>query len=202
MGFKQCSKGHYYDDKEAMCPVCSGQQPIGVTIPLNADANFDPSAVGGLGATEILKTVGFATPSENIGKTEPITGDSFGRTEFVSSSKNSDVLPVSGWLVVIEGKKCGLDFRIHTGDNTIGRSSSNAICMDFDNAISKEKACLVNYDERHNSFYIIKGDTSTNNIYVNDEILLAPKKLNDNDIIEIGETKLIFRALCNDQFKY
>ncbi|MBO5035891.1 MAG: FHA domain-containing protein [Clostridia bacterium] len=198
MAIQRCKNGHYYNDSESPnCPYCSGESSIGKTIPLGEDVNgqstaFDP--------TELLTDTnhGDIPNTRPVGPTMPPED---GHTTILDPNKNSEIKPVRGWLVVIEGQKLGLDFRIHTGKNTIGRKSSNDICINFDDTVSGERACFVIYDEKNNAFHLMAGE-STNNIYVNNEILLIPRRLVDNDIIEIGQTKLIFRSLCNDQFNY
>jgi len=194
---KLCKNGHYYNPNESeTCPICDGRSSIGVTIPLGG-SNAQDNGIG--------RTIPLGGPNDtpyNGGGAINITAPPPpGVTSFIDNDKTSDIKPVRGWLVVIKGEKVGLDFRIHTGHNSIGRAKSNNICIDFDAAVSKEKACFVIYDQRDNQFHIMSGE-STNNIYVNSELLLMPKKLCDNDIIEIGETQLVFRSLCNEQFIY
>ncbi|MBE6651135.1 MAG: FHA domain-containing protein [Ruminococcaceae bacterium] len=211
MAIIRCDKGlHYYNNSEyASCPYCSGDNSIGQTIPLDANAGAAPVAapVGAVQTdpqfadTEILNDNPTVAPDfdSNFPATTPV--QDVNKTIALDDKKNSEVSPVRGWLVVIEGEKMGMDFRICTARNSIGRSSSNKIAIDFDKAISKENACNIVYDDRNNVFYIIGGD-SQNNIYVNNEILLEKQKLVDNDIIEIGQTKLVFRSLCNETFNY
>lgn len=197
MAIKECKNGHYYNDSEfAACPYCSGAASIGHTVPLaQQDATPNP------GATQYLNSVSPATPDPFGVTMAPDAEDSFGKTVTLDTVKNSEIIPVRGWLVVIEGEKLGLDFKIHTGKNSVGRAKNSDICIEFDKSISKEKACFVIYDEKHTTFHLMAGE-STNNIYVNEEILLVPRKLEDNDIIEIGQTKLVFRSLCNSTFSY
>ena len=217
MAIERCNNGHYYNNSEsASCPYCSGASAIGQTIPLgggvmdapdNAWNNTVPVAnempQQGFGETEYLDAKPTVTPyaAAPISATEFVSNPEYGQSVFMDDKKNSDVKPVRGWLVVVDGEKLGMDFRIHTGKNSLGRGKSNDICFDFDQTISKEKACLIVYDDRNNAFYL-QGGESTNNVYVNNEILLQPRKIVDNDIIEVGQTKLVFRALCNEQFNY
>lgn len=197
MAFIKCEKGHFYNNTEySSCPNCSGQNPIGHTIPLTDGAN--------MGSTEYINSNASSEkcrPAEYEPTVGPDSVGDFGHTKTIDSHKNSEVLPVRGWLVVVEGEKIGYDMRIHTGKNYIGRRKTNDICIDFDDTISKEDACFIAYDDRSKSFYLNDGK-STNNIYVNDELLNISRKLNDFDVIEIGKTKLVFRSLCNDTFSY
>ncbi len=210
MAIQRCKNGHYYNTDESQnCPYCTGESPIGKTIPLDGNAGNVPNgnvAPSGFGATVDLTQVPRNIGSVSIGVTQPVTGvpanNSMGQTITLGRPEGSDVLPVKGWLVVIEGPKCGQDFRIHTGDNSIGRDKSNAVALDFDASVSREKICSINYDERNNVFHIVKVGETINNIYVNNEALLVPRKLEDYDVIEVGETKLVFRSFCNTQFNY
>ena len=198
MAIKSCKNGHYYNDSEhSTCPYCSGESAIGHTVPLGPEAGIP----GGPGATEFLNTVAPAVQANFSPTVAPNAEEQFDKTVTLDSNKNSEIVPVRGWLVVVEGEKLGLDFKIHTGNNSVGRAKSNQVCVDFDETISKEKACFVIYDEENNAFHVMIGESS-NNIYVNKDLLLAPRRLMDNDIIKIGKTKLVFRSLCNDQFTY
>jgi len=223
MAIIRCSNGHYYNDSDSPnCPYCSGENALGKTIPLDgATANFgggdaafpktqmgnnipEPSVgTGGFEKTQMLDYQPTAPVSSavSIPRTEFVSNEEYGSTVFLDSNQNSDIKPVRGWIVAIEGQKCGIDYRIHSGRNTIGRGKGNDICFDFDQTISKDKCCIVTYDERKNNFFVQVGE-GTNNIYLNDEILLQPTQLKDNDIIEIGQTKLVFRSLCNESFNY
>lgn len=201
MAMKQCANGHLYDDsKSPDCPYCSGRSNIGVTIPLGAAAQgnmkgFSPTqALGQVPTVSMPASMG-VTVAPNSGPKDQM------KTEFLDQQKNSEIKPVRGWVVVIEGEKVGIDFRLHTGKNTIGRAKSNDICFDFDPAVSKENNISVVYDDRHNLFFIMSGEGS-NNVYINNQILLESRQLKDNDIIEVGNTKLVFRSLCNEGFNY
>lgn len=207
---KQCSKGHLYDDsKNTYCPYCNGNAKNTNTISLTDGYN------GGFNVTEALGSVKKAdekfAPTVAPGITdEPFgatvapdmgVGNPFPQTVSMDEIKVSGIRPVVGWLVVLEGKNKGKDFRIHLGDNAIGKSKTNDIVLDFDEYVSRERCVIITYDDRGNKFYVSKGKTQ-NNIYINDSILLSDRELSDYDIIEVGKTKLIFRTFCNDKFKY
>lgn len=205
MAMKQCANGHLYDDsKSVACPYCSGESAIGKTIPLGGAAS--PSSAGGVvfSATEALGHV--PTVSVNTPEMSPTVAPKSQPkdqmvTTFLDSDKNSEIKPVRAWLVVVEGEKLGMDFRIHTGKNTVGRAKTNDVCFDFDSSVSKENNVSVVYDDRNNLFFIQSGE-GKNNVYINNQLLLEAKQIKDNDIIEIGTTKLVFRTLCNESFNY
>ena len=100
------------------------------------------------------------------------------------------------------GKKKGTDFRIHGQRNFLGRAGTNDICIDFDDSVSAVDNVIISYNDKNNKFYIQIGEHQKNNVYLNDEMLLAPMELKENDVIEMGETKLMFRPFCNDTFRW
>lgn len=108
---------------------------------------------------------------------------------------------VRGWLICVEGSRRGADFKIYGQKNTIGRGIENDIVLDFDSTVSRDVNAVVACDIRKNKFYLYQGNAK-NNVYYNDDLLLTPVELKDYDIIEIGETKLMFKALCNDVFSW
>ena len=115
--------------------------------------------------------------------------------------KKMDIEPVVGWLVCIEGAQKGKDFKIYAKNNTIGRSERMDICIKGDQTISRENHARLAYDEKHNNFHLIPAE-STNNIYLNDEPIYVPTKINAYDCIEFGDTKLLFVPFCSDKFKW
>ena len=205
MAVVKCNNGHFYNNSEsATCPYCSGGGSMGKTIPLGNTVDASGVAAGGsaVGQTVMLDNVNtIPLGGADIPVTKPVADPVYGRTMIIDEQKNSEIEPVRGWLVVVDGEKRGLDFRIHTGSNYVGRSNKNDICFDFDQTISKEKCCDIKYDDRTKQFYILLGE-GANNIYINNKILLQPTEIKDYDIIEIGQTKMIFRSLCNDSFDY
>lgn len=212
MAIVRCERGHHYNDSQTpTCPYCEGDGLIGQTIPLNEVApSVTPAPVGGMNQTEMLTpkpTVSYNNGGADIPATKFVADVQDGHTVLMNPAKQDEIsinandLPVTGWFVVVEGDHTGTDLRVHTGRNTIGRAKSNDICLDFDQKITKENACSITYDGRSNEFFITIGEDK-NGIYLNNSILLQPTKITDDDVLEIGETKLVFRAFCNDKFKY
>lgn len=199
MAMKQCENGHLYDDsKTPECPYCSGTSSIGKTIPLSEDTTDDFK----INPTEFLGSIS-AVDKREMGVTRaPIedVGTEF-KTTFIDDVINSEIKPVRGWLVVVDGAKKGIDYRLHTGKNTVGRSRSNDVAFDFDNTVSSEENVVISYDERNNMFFIQSGK-GKNNVYINNALLLDAKQIKDNDVIEIGKTKLVLRTFCNETFNY
>lgn len=202
-----CSKGHYYDPtRHTSCPYCgvaiddfqvhspSGGNPYGNTTPQ-----------GGGYSDPVGKTMpqGFSSP-EPIGKTMPkdmpVQTDSF-KTVAMGVPTNSEIEPVVGWLICINGKLKGKDFKILAGRNKIGREASNDISLPTDNTISREEHANIIYDPRSNKFYITQG-SSRGLVYLNDNLVISDAILQDYDKIKLGNVELVFIAFCDEKFTW
>lgn len=110
--------------------------------------------------------------------------------------------PVVGWLVVIDGPGKGNFLKLGFGQNSIGRASTERVCIDFgDSEISRANHATVTYDPRGNRFYIQQG-SGTNLAYLNDSPILSPTVLEPSSEVSLGQTKLRFAAFCDDQFTW
>lgn len=178
MAIKRCEYGHFYNDKEsASCPYCPDTSALGNTIPLDDGNKPEP--------------IPLITPKEPIGDLGGI----------LPPEPETKPKPVVGWLVVIEGKKKGTDFKIHKGENCIGRGASNDIQIDFDYLIPDRNACLIAYDDVDTMFYI--GPRSIKaHLRLNGKIVVHNEELKDRDILQIGKTKLMLRTFCDQDFDY
>lgn len=202
---KQFPNGHYYDaEKNAQCPYCGGDG-VGVTRPLDGGESFAGTAPA-VSAPDFPRTApisGAFHSAETAGaipKTAPVVGGQYGKTINVNLNEDN-IDPVRGWLVCVEGKKKGKDFRIQSERNSIGRAKSNKVVLDFDEAVTRESHAVLSYDKKSNTFWIVM-DKGESNIYLNDTIVHTPTQLNPYDIIEIGKTKLSFVPFCTDTFQW
>ncbi|MCB0516611.1 MAG: FHA domain-containing protein [Chitinophagales bacterium] len=114
---------------------------------------------------------------------------------------------VAGWLVVHTENKASHSFELFEGTNIIGRSDKNRpadISIEKDKYISRVHCGIeVRKDFLHRFVYILKDDgevsgkPSTNGCFVNGIDERLPKEqvvyLRDGDIIQVGETKLVFK---------
>lgn len=197
MALTECANGHLYDsDQYTSCPYCSGNMN---RVEFSAAPASEPGrTVGALGGfpqgTEVGATV--APPSYQARR----QGADTGKTVAVFQ-KNFSREPVTGWIVCIEGPEKGKDYRIAAKNNSIGRNESSDICIKGDQTISRENHARLSYDGKHNNFYLIPGE-STNNIYINDEPVYVPTRLNKGDVLELGESKFKFTPFCDDTFRW
>ncbi|MBQ9747589.1 MAG: FHA domain-containing protein [Clostridia bacterium] len=210
----QCEKGHYYDpSKHSQCPTCAGSGSA-VSFGNNA-GSYVPDAIG---ATTPLSPVPQGAPMGALPDTMPVGGaggfdggnaypEDTGHTVAADVVEGIDdcgevvaVRPVCGWLVCIEGGKKGQSYEIYTGVTSVGRGKQNDIVLDFDKQISE--TCLnISYDVDENEFNAAFAG-GTNLIKLNKKSLLGQSVLCDGDIFKIGKSYFIFRALCNDDFKW
>lgn len=199
MALTRCDRGHFYDPgQHSTCPHC--------TIP-----GIDLAAQAGAGTASV--TAGATRPPSSPalpgraadGSTVRL-GDgaqapaSDGRTVGLVQKKLG-IDPVVGWLVCVDGPDRGRDYRIRSGRNFIGRADSMHVCIHGDAAVSREKHAVLSYDPRHRRFKVAPGE-GTQLTYLNGETVDAPAELQARDVIELGETRLMFVPFCGDGFQW
>ena len=193
MALTECASGHLYDSAQyKTCPYCQG----GVNRVEFGGNSAIGKTVGGPGTVTPAPEVGSTVAPGSYRAKENETGKTVAVLQ-----KSMKVEPVCGWLVCIEGKEKGRDYRIEAKNNTIGRSEKMDICIKGDDTISRENHARLAYDVKHNAFHLIPAE-STNSIYVNDEPVYVPTKLNAYDLIEFGESKFVFYPFCTDAFTW
>lgn len=226
MAIRECGNGHVYDaDQYAACPYCNGgtnminfdggngggrtMAPTGYNATVAPQmqpplqSRIQPSMTPYMGGTD--PAAGYGVPGEEPGKT--VAPESYRKRMDAQNKtvgvfkKKYDLEPVVGWLVCIEGPEKGKDYHLWAKINTIGRSDRMDVCIHDDMTISKENHARLAYDPKHNSFQLIPGE-STNNIYLNDEPIYVPARLAAYDVIEFGESKMVFVPFCNDRFRW
>ncbi len=193
MEMRKCDNGHYYDASvHSACPYCSGSGNTGMTLPLEGFA-------GGGGMTSATmpldggKTMALNQAFDNASSDE-------GRTvALIKEEKGID--PVVGWLVCIDGKERGRDYRIHSDNNFIGRSDRMDICIRGDETISRENHAIISYDSVDNSYYFSPGDGRAL-VRVNDKAVFQTVELSPYTKITIGKSSFIFMPLCSDKFSW
>lgn len=109
---------------------------------------------------------------------------------------------VAGWLVCIEGVERGKDYRIKVGINEIGRDMDSEvdIMIKGDNLISGRFHAEIQYDPEDNVFYLIQKKNEA--VKINDAKVKRPTRLNPYDILQLGQTKLVFVPLCSEKFQW
>lgn len=218
MATTECGRGHIYDsDIYPSCPYCSNTQPVinfdrtvrdGAQPAAYAEDRTAPVGFGRAGANAGFEEIrGTASVMQDDGVTQPPRDYARGRRADEEQHTVGDMgqrlglEPVVGWLVCIEGRDKGRAYELWGRINTIGRSERMDVCIKGDQSISKENHARLGYDPKNNRFRLIPA-ASTNNIYLNDDVVDVPTQLHSYDVIEFGETKLAFIPFCSSRFTW
>lgn len=219
MNLKKCENGHFYDaDTYASCPHCGASAGHdNFTVPFSsAPANVDVTIGGSLVREEEQKTVDMSqislsdldTPksaqaNDDEVKTISVWGKSFNSGEASVDDVESYSSPVVGWLVCVNGANGlkGCDFKLKIGRNFIGRDSSMDVCLKNENSVSRQQHAIVIYEPKQNIFLAQPGNTKELT-YLNDEVVLVPKIMKKNDILQVGNVSLMLVPFCDDNFKW
>jgi hypothetical protein len=186
----RCENGHFYDPrKHTTCPyddaagieLMGGPPGIKIGPAIDGDVHTRPQGM----------EVGPAIPG--VGDDAP--------TRVIRFTGLTAIDSVVGWLVVVNGPEKGRDYRIRSENNTIGRSEGMYICISGDESISRERHAVITFDPQQNAFHLCPGE-GRGPVYVNGEVLLADRKLQAYDQIQLGKTKLVFVPFCGDEFAW
>ncbi len=194
MEMKKCPRGHYYDASiHSDCPYCSNMNGGGATLPLEGfGAAGDGMATMPLvGGEDDSKTMPL---NMAINESDPDEGRT---VALIKEDKGID--PVVGWLVCVEGKEKGRDYKIHSDNNFIGRSDRMDICIRGDETISRENHAIVSFDTQDNVFYFSPGDGRAI-VRLNDKAVFQTVVLKAHDRITIGKTVCEFMPFCDEMF--
>lgn len=105
---------------------------------------------------------------------------------------------VVGWLVCIKGQQKGKDFKIMQEINLIGRSTSMDMQIKGDEGVLDENHAIISYDVDLRDCFLIPGEKGT--VYHQGKEIQHAKILNDYDEVRIGNSRFIFRSLCNREY--
>lgn len=193
MEMRKCSSGHYYDASvHQNCPYCSNAVGAGMTLPLDANGgSLTMPLESGMGDGQ--RTVALNAAINNAESGE-------GRTvALIKEEKGID--PVVGWLICIDGKEKGRDYRIHADNNFIGRSDAMDICIRGDETVSRENHAIVSYDTVDNTYYFSPGEGRAI-VRLNNQALFQTAVIKPYDKITIGKSTFVFLPLCGDEFNW
>lgn len=189
MNLVRCPNGHFYDElRYSECPHCAGGAAADVTVPVNRNEELDVTVPAG-NTSSLHDAVKTAVGSTDDGKTVGVYRKAMG-TE-----------PVVGWLVCIDGEHFGEDFRLKSGRNFIGRGTGMDVVISKDSAVSRDKHAIVVYEPKANQFLVMPGE-SKELCYLNDEVVLTAREISMNEILTVGETKLMFIPCCSKAFTW
>lgn len=212
----ECPNGHYYNAAiHSSCPECAKG---GVTTPPVAAPSFPkttdpsggdpafpkttaPSAVNVCVNPPVGGQMGPTMPVNNLGGAAvPPTPFGVPTTPGGGLAADSQLEPVVGWLVCIDGPLRGVDFRIHDGYNYIGREEGD-IHIHGDNQISRAKHAVISFYAKRQTFHVGPAD-GRNIIELNGEPVFSPMQMKSFDVVTVGSTKLMLVALCGEHFSW
>jgi hypothetical protein len=180
----QCDAGHFYTPvhgEDQGCPTCAAAELELTKTRVFPGATFSPATAPGWASNDRALDEG-----ATIGAyaSMPVARE-----------------PVVGWLVCTKGVHLGQDWRLIAGRNSIGRSENHHVCLGRDSAVSRDKHALISFDARHRHFRVLPGD-STGLAYLNGEEVATPVQLKAFDVIELGDTTLVFVPFVSAQFSW
>ena len=111
--------------------------------------------------------------------------------------------PVVGWVVLVEGPGKGKSLELGVGANSIGRSSTQKVALNFgDHEIHRERHAQIVFDPRSNRFFLQGSQDARNLTYLSDALVLVPTELKGGETIVIGQTHLRFVPFCGPHFSW
>jgi DNA segregation ATPase FtsK/SpoIIIE, S-DNA-T family len=115
------------------------------------------------------------------------------RTEEIKEEKT---LPIAGWLLVLNGKHKGEDFRLREGKNTVGTDPSAEVRLDEPHISLKHANITVKRASENTGGYSVIDLDSTNGTFLNEsKEKIGREELVDNDTITFGTTKCKFKCV-------
>ena len=200
MNLTRCPQGHFYDaDTNASCPHCAqgNTQQSTVSVVKNATEDSVTKPLASAGSTLSNMVSDVQNNSQAVNAT-PADDDS--KTISYNQAKLGSE-PVVGWLVCVEGEHLGEDFRLKTGKNFIGRASNMDAALTKDKSVSRDKHAIVLYEPKSHIFLVQPGE-ARELCYLNDQVVLAAQEIKRNDVITVGESKLMFFPCCDGTFNW
>ena len=141
------------------------------------------------------------TPARSPGSAVPTTRRVRGKSGVQPIAFHRE--PVVGWLVVVGGPGLGAFRPIFEGNNSLGRSPTQRIPIDFgDDAISAEEQVYIRYDSIDRTFLLVPNMAKTNIVAVNQKKPTSAVGLVAMDLITMGRTQLCFMPFCGKEFDW
>ena len=192
----ECPNGHYYNAAiHAACPECAKNGTAD-------DGRFPKTMAPGAAPAAQPPVMGHTMPVNNreVPSGGPATPFGVPTMPGGNLAGDSQLEPVVGWLVCIDGPLRGVDFRIHDGYNYIGREEGD-IHIHGDNQISRQKHAVISFYAKRRTFHVGPAD-GRNIIELNDEPVFSPVEMKSHDVLTVGSTRLMLVTLCGPRFSW
>src|ERR1035437_7492978 len=192
----RCPEGHFYDPtKHNSCPWCAlpadleGGENTRPASPPPLPPPLPPPPLPSFGGPPPPPLP--PPPPAKPGATRRAGAEALGVTDD----------PVVGWLVCLAGPDRGRDFRLHAEKNFIGRSPAMDVCVAGDETVSRDRHALVIFDPKKHAFWAVPGDAS-GLVYLNGDIVHSPTPMQRDDVLEVGQTKLVLVPFCGEKYSW
>jgi hypothetical protein len=198
-GFKQCTKGHFYNDDLQACPYCPKGNNQNTTEAPTEFIGGDDAETSTSVSTEKTQIFGGKQNDgndptikidDNFDTTKTIIGGGSAKTT-IEGAKPTSRRKLKGWLVTFDNEEFGMDYKIVEGRNTIGKKASCEITVQ-DGEVTASHALILCRNDK----FIISDEMSTNGTLLNGNDL-TPREtydLKDGDSIRVGNTTLLFKT--------
>ena len=189
----RCPEGHFYDPtKHNSCPWCA--------LPADIEGGEKTRPVAG--PPPLPPVPGFVAgpPPPPPPPPPPLPKPGATRRQGAEAvgSKND---PVVGWFVCLTGPDRGRDFRLHAEKNFVGRSPLMDVCLAGDESVSRDRHALVIFDPKKQVFWAMPGEAS-GLVYLNGDIVHSPVQMRRDDVLEVGQTKLVLIPFCGEKYSW
>ena len=201
--------GRIVEERTDVTPPRAGRDPD-PTVAKPEGSGTEPGDASRRWKTRYTETTVVRRPATETPDTETVRESAGGGdppTRLVGAIRggtvdSENILPVVGWLVVVDGPGVGRDLRIGVGRNALGRDGSNRIPLPFgDTHISRREHLWITYDPVNRLFSVAPGN-SPNLAYLNGVAIEQRMPLADGCTIVVGQTTLRFAAFCGDGFTW
>ena len=196
----RCPEGHFYDPtKHASCPWCALPMDDGGdrTRPVQQTPPQMPPPMPPPPLPSVVAGPPPPPPLPPPPPPLPKPGAATRRADATSVKYD----PVVGWLVCLSGPDRGRDFRLHAEKNFIGRSPAMDVCVAGDETVSRDRHATVIFDPKRQFFWALPGDAS-GLVYLNGDIVHSPTQMHRDDVLEVGQTKLVLIPFCGDKYTW
>jgi hypothetical protein len=112
--------------------------------------------------------------------------------------ETAEAIPVVGWILTIAGPRRGMDFTLAPGENAIGTDEEWALVLDDPSVAPRHCSIVCAVSASGVTYYLLDhGAKGVPGTFVNggDEPVTWAR-LEDNDVIRVGEVRLKFKALA------
>jgi hypothetical protein len=115
------------------------------------------------------------------------------RTEDIKEEKT---LPIAGWLLILNGKQKGDDFRLREGKNVVGTEATSEVRINDEHISVKHATVTCKRATDTTGAYSVVDLDSTNGTFLNDsKERISREELVDNDTITFGTTRCRFKCV-------